>query len=63
VLYLTVSLQLSCGVQLAYASFIGDATVGSLAVSVSKDSGIGPPELSGTVYKSVVGVTYVDHNG
>ncbi len=49
--------------ELPFAAEIGDATIGSLASSISKDSGVGDPALSGTLYKSIVGVTYVDHRG
>ncbi len=51
------------GLELPFAAEIGDATVGSLTSSLSKDSGIGDPALSGTLYKSIVGVTYLDHEG
>lgn len=51
------------GLELPFAAEIGDATVGSLTSSLSKDSGLGDPALSGTLYKSIVGVTYLDHDG
>lgn len=51
------------GLELPFAAEIGDATVGSLTSSLSKDSGLGPPELSGTLYKAIVGVTYMNHEG
>jgi FAD/FMN-containing dehydrogenase len=51
------------GLELPFAAEIGDATVGSLTGSLSKDSGLGDPALSGSLYKSIVGVTYLDHEG
>lgn len=51
------------GLELPFAAEIGDATVGSLTSSLSKDSGLGDPALSGSLYKSIVGVTYLDHDG
>lgn len=50
-------------IELSFAAEIGDATVGSLTSSISKDSGVGDPALTGSLYKSIVGVTYVDHRG
>lgn len=49
--------------ELPFAAEIGDATVGSLTSSISKDSGVGDPALTGSLYKSIVGVTYVNHMG
>lgn len=49
--------------ELPFAAEIGDATVGSLTSSISKDSGLGDMTLSGSLYKSIVGVTYLDHMG
>jgi hypothetical protein len=48
---------------MAVAPEIGDATVGSLVGSVSKDGGVGDPTETGTLYKAITGVKYVDHNG
>ena len=42
---------------------IGDATIGSLAVAASKDSGVGSQDLAGTFFKIIAGLTYVDHEG
>lgn len=49
--------------ELPFAAEIGDATVGSLTSSISKDSGVGDPALTGSLYKSIVGMTYVNHMG
>eukprot|EP00624_Nannochloropsis_granulata_P002706 evm.model.NODE_235_length_25475_cov_36.991245.8 len=49
--------------ELPFAAEIGDATVGSLTSSISKDSGVGDPAVTGSLYKSIVGVTYVNHMG
>jgi len=49
--------------ELPFAAEIGDATVGSLTSSISKDSGVGDQALTGSLYKSIVGVTYVNHMG
>jgi FAD/FMN-containing dehydrogenase len=49
--------------EMAVAPEIGDATVGSLVGSVSKDGGVGDPTETGTLYKAITGVKYVDHNG
>jgi FAD/FMN-containing dehydrogenase len=51
------------GFELPYAAEIGDATVGSLTSSISKDSGVGEQALTGSLYKAITGVTYVDHLG
>jgi FAD/FMN-containing dehydrogenase len=42
---------------------IGDATVGSLVSSGNKDAGLGPRNLSGSLHKSIVKLTYVNSKG
>jgi hypothetical protein len=51
------------GLELGWVAEIGDATVGSIAVSMTKDSGLGDPALTGCLARSVARITYVDHNG
>lgn len=50
-------------VQLAVQPEIGDATVGSLTCSLSKDSGVGSAAETGVLFKAIVGVKYADHEG
>lgn len=42
---------------------IGDATVGSVTTSMTKDSGVGDPTQTGTLYKAITAVKYVDYQG
>ena len=51
------------GYEAGFQAEIGDATVGSLAVSQNKDSGLFPKSEMGTTYKGIVGLKYVDHDG
>ncbi len=51
------------GYEAGFQAEIGDATVGSLAVSQNKDSGLFPKSEMGTTYKGIVGLKYVDHEG
>jgi len=49
--------------KIIFMAEIGDATVGSLAVTASKDSGLVDQNLAGSFYKIVVGLTYINHEG
>jgi len=42
---------------------IGDATLGGVVGSMTKDSGVALDGETGTYYKAIVGVKYVDHKG
>jgi UDP-N-acetylenolpyruvoylglucosamine reductase len=51
------------GLEMLVAPEIGDASVGSIVGSVTKDAGPGPSSETGSLYKAIVGVKYVDHMG
>ncbi|KAM3572143.1 hypothetical protein VYU27_005849 [Nannochloropsis oceanica] len=51
------------GLEMLVAPEIGDATIGSVVGSVTKDAGPGPSSETGSLYKAIVGVKYVDHTG
>lgn len=51
------------GFEAGFQAEIGDATVGSLAVSQNKDSGLFPRSEMGSTYKGIVAIKYVDHDG
>jgi FAD/FMN-containing dehydrogenase len=51
------------GFEGGFQAEIGDATLGSLAVSQSKDSGLTPRSEMGSTYKGIVAIKYVDHEG
>lgn len=59
----TVIERSGCVWQLPFMAEIGDATVGSLTSSLSKDSGVGPEDLVGCLYKAIHHVTYVNGSG
>lgn len=51
------------GWQVPFAPVFGDATLGSLATSVSKESGVGDQDMTGSLYKSIDKIVYVDGTG
>ena len=51
------------GFEAGFQAEIGDATMGSLAVSQNKDSGLFPRSEMGSTYKGIVAIKYVDHDG
>ena len=42
---------------------IGDATLGGWVGSMTKDSGVPIDHTTGTFYKAIAGVKYIDHHG
>jgi hypothetical protein len=48
------------------SSFVGDTGnvfAGQGGLAVSKESGLGPSKYTGSNYKAIVGLRYVDHAG